>query len=242
VLAGGYPEAFARKEGRRQRDWHRAYVRSILDRDLRDISSADRLDRMPELFALLAARAGQLANWTALGNAAKLDGKTVERYARLLEALFLVRRLPAWSGNDTQRLVSTPKLHFLDSGLLASVSGVTAEHIALDRGPLGAALECFVLSELIKAPAARDLGVRFSHYRDKDKVEVDIVMEDAAGRIVGVEVKASSTATGQDFKGLRRLKERVGDRFRLGIVLHDGEHVLPFGPGLFAAPVSLLWR
>jgi len=241
VFAGGYPEAIARSSERRRRDWHRAYLRSVLERDAREISMAERLDRLPDLFSLLAARASQLLNWSALGNDARLDGKTVERYVRLLEQLYLVRRIPAWSGNQTQRLVSTPKLHFVDSGLLATTLGLTTGQLALDRSPLGAALESFVFGELAKAASIANDDFAISHYRDKDQVEVDFVIENGAGLVVGIEVKASSSVQASDFRGLRRLKDRAGSRFAHGIVLYDGEHVLPFGETLSAAPIATLW-
>jgi predicted AAA+ superfamily ATPase len=241
VLAGGYPEGIARLTERRRRDWHRAYLRSVLERDAREISSAERLDRLPDLFGLLAARAGQLLNWSALGNDARLDGKTVERYVRLLEQLYLVRRVPAWSGNQTQRLVSTPKLHFVDSGLLATTLNLATAQIALDRSPLGSTLESFVFSELAKAASVADDELMISHYRDKDQVEVDFVIENGAGLVLGIEVKASSSVQASDFRGLRRLKDRVGSRFAQGILLYDGKHVLPFGEKLNATPISALW-
>jgi uncharacterized protein len=240
VLAGGFPEALTRPSDRRRRDWHRAYLRSLLDRDLRDISSAARLDRMPEIFALLSARVGQLVNWSSLGNDARLDGKTVERYVSLLEQLYLVRRLPAWSGNETQRLVSTPKLHFIDSGLLASTLGMTDAEVAIDRSPLGPVLESYVFGELLKAVPLHARDLTLSHYRDKDQVEVDFVIEADRGDMVAVEVKASATVRATDFRGLKRLKDRVGKRFACGIVLYDGPHVLPFGERLLAVPLSCL--
>jgi uncharacterized protein len=241
VLTGGYPEAIARPSEHRRREWHRAYVAAILDRDVRDIAFADLLARMPDLFRLLATRSGQLVNWTSIANDIRIDAKTVESYVRLLEHLFLVRRLPAWSTNATQRLVSTPKLHFLDSGLLASILGMRMSAVALDRSPLGPVLESFVYAELQKMLPYTAAPLRMSHYRDKDQVEVDFVLEDPDGGVVGVEVKAASTALAPDFRGLRRLADRAGDRFRCGILLCDGPHTLPFGPKLFAAPVSALW-
>jgi uncharacterized protein len=182
-----------------------------------------------------------LINWTSLGGDVRLDAKTVESYVRLLEHLFLVRRLPAWSTNATQRLVSTPKLHFLDSGLLASMLGLGKSALKLDRSPLGPVLETFVYGELVKMLPYTASRLRMFHYRDKDKVEVDFVLEDQAGNVVGIEVKAAATALAPDFRGLRRLAERAGDRFRCGILLYDGVHTLPFGKGLFAVPVASLW-
>ncbi|MGL4635480.1 MAG: ATP-binding protein [Beijerinckiaceae bacterium] len=242
LFRGGYPEAVARNDARRRRDWHRAYLKSVLDRDLRDIAAVDKLDRMPELLGLLAARAGQLVNWSSLGNDARLDGKTVERYVRLLENLFILRLLPAWSTNATQRLISTPKVHFLDAGLLASLLNLPTRDLQLDRSPLGPVLESFVLSEILKMPLLKERDIRLSHYRDKDQVEVDIVLEDDRGRIAGIEVKASATASSSDFRGLKRLAERAGERFVCGLLLHDGERTLSFGDQLIAAPINILWQ
>lgn len=242
LFRGGYPEAVARTDARRRRDWHRAYLKSVLDRDLRDIAAADKFDKMPELVGLLAARAGQLVNWSSLGNDARLDGKTVERYVRLLENLFLVRLLPAWSTNATQRLVSTPKAHFLDAGLLASLLNLPTRDLRLDRSPLGPVLESFVFAEILKMPLLKERDIRLSHYRDKDQVEVDFVLEDDQGSIAGIEVKASATVTASDFRGLKRLAERAGERFAGGLILHDGERALSFGDKLLAAPLSALWQ
>jgi uncharacterized protein len=238
LLTGGYPAALARSSERRRREWHRAYLTSLLSRDLRDLSDATRLERMPQLFELLATRAGQLINWSTLSNDIKLDGKTVDRYVHLLETLFLVRRLPAWSRNQTQRLVSTPKLHFLDSGLLATTAGITEERVSLDRSPLGPVLETHVFAELTKAVALSERNVSLSHYRDKDQVEVDFVIEENRHALIGIEVKAAATVRESDFAGLRRLAHRVGEDFRSGIVLYDGERILPFGDRLFAVPLA----
>lgn len=241
VLTGGYPEAIARTSERRRRNWHHEYVKAILERDVRDVATVSRLDRMPLLFELLARSSGQLVNWLSLGGQIGLDAKTVERYVGILEALFLVRRVRAWSGNEVQRIVSTPKLHFLDSGLLASTMGLSTAGLGANRAPLGPALESFVLSEIVKAIPLSHAQPRILHYRDKDQVEVDFILEDAKRRLVGVEIKAASTVVNDDFRGLRKLAGYVGTRLQLGIVLYDGPRILPFGPRLYAAPLSVLW-
>lgn len=105
---------------------------------------------------------------------------------------------------------------------------------------MGSTLESFVFGELAKAENLTDELV-ISHYRDKDEVEVDFVIEKGAGIVVGIEVKASSTVYASDFRGLRKLADRVGSRFAQGVVLYDGTHVLPFGEKLSAAPISALW-
>jgi predicted AAA+ superfamily ATPase len=162
-------------------------------------------------------------------------------YLDLLEQLFLVRRLQAWHRNELRRLIKTPKLHFMDTGLLAAAQGLTPEKLVLDRGAFGPLLETFVFAELQRLASWSEGAVRFSHYRDKDQFEVDIVMENEAGEVVGIEIKAAATVTQKDFRGLRRLAEATGSAFRLGVVLYDSDQLVGFGEALYAAPLSNLW-
>jgi predicted AAA+ superfamily ATPase len=155
--------------------------------------------------------------------------------------LFLVRRLEPWFRNRLKRLVKTPKLHFLDSGLLATLLGITQERVRMDRAVFGPLLETFVFSEVLKQVSWMENPCTLWHYRDKDQDEVDIVVEQDTGALVGIEVKASATVTSGDFKGLRKLAAACGADFKLGLVLYDGERSVPFGDRLFAAPLSCLW-
>ena len=119
--------------------------------------------------------------------------------------------------------------------------GLTAEQIAKDRSSFGALLETFAFSEIVKQAAWFDDSFTLHHYRDKDQDEVDIVVEDGRGALVGIEVKASATVHASDFKGIRKLLDICGDDLRIGAVLYDGTTVVPFGDRLFAAPMSCLW-
>lgn len=161
----------------------------------------------------LAELAGQLVTYTGAGAAIGLNHVTTQRYMSVFEQLFLVRALPSCHGNALKRLTKRPKLHFLDSGLLAALRGVTPERLARDRGSMGAILETFVFCELLKLSGWSAERLTFSHYRDKDLCEVDLVLEDRRGRVAGIEVKAAATVISNDFRGLRRLAEAVGERF-----------------------------
>ena len=173
---------------------------------------------------------------------AGVDSKTVDRWLVLLEHMFLVRRVRVWHGSGLKRLVKAPKLHFLDSGLLAALQRTGTTEIEKDRTALGPLLECFVHAEITKAIALAEEPTTISHYRDKDGIEVDLVLERSPGTIVGIEIKASATARPQDFRGLARLRETAGDRFACGIVLHDGDRIQQTGAGMFAMPVKTLWE
>ncbi|PSM16307.1 AAA family ATPase [Nitratireductor sp. StC3] len=241
VLRGGYPEALRRATSARRTAWLEDYVAQILDRDVRDIANIDQFDRLPRLLQVLAEHAGQLVNHSSFGAALGLSSVTAQKYVAILERLFLVRTLTPWSNNRLSRLIKTPKLHFLDSGLLAALREDEEEALRQDRSRFGALLESFVVSELLKLASWCERRVLFSHYRTKDQDEVDVVIEDRRGRVVGIEVKASATVRPKDFRRLQQLQEAVGDRFIRGLVLHDHDRVTPFGEKLQSAPLSILW-
>jgi predicted AAA+ superfamily ATPase len=241
VLVGGYPEMLRRKDQKRRRAWARAYVKAIVERDIRDISDLDKLAQMPRLLQVLAHHSSQLTNFSRLGGQIGLDDKTTRKYVAILEQLFLVHRVEPWFRNQLKRLVKTPKLHFIDSGLLAVTVGATEERIGEDRSILGPLLETYLFSEVMKQASWLDETCRLYYYRDKDQDEVDIVVESESGAIVGLEIKTGATVNAGDFRGLRKLSEASGRNFKLGLVLYDSENTVPFGDNLFAAPISCVW-
>ncbi len=178
-------------------------------------------------------------NLSALAKPSGVDSKTIDRWLTLFEQMFVLRRVRAWHRNDLKRLVKTPKLHFLDTGLLAALRRVDAGEIRKDRTRIASLPEGFVFSELAKQAELFPDDVLISHYRDKDKVEVDFVLE-TAGKVVGVEVKAAVTVKPRDFHGLKRLKEAAGNAFACGIVMHDGERIQRVGDEFVAMSFNQL--
>jgi len=241
VFTGGYPEMIRRRDRQRRRAWARGYVNAIVQRDVRDIAELEKMDQMPRLLKVLAHHSGQLTNFTQIGGQIGLDDKTTRKYVAILEQLFLVRRVEPWFRNRLKRLVKTPKLHFLDSGLLAAILGTTEERLGKDRSVFGPLLETFVFAEVTKQVDWLAETCRLYHYRDKDQDEVDIIVEGEGGDVVGIEVKAAATVTVGDFKGLRKLSAACGEDFKLGVVLYDAEQTVPFGERMFAVPISCLW-
>jgi predicted AAA+ superfamily ATPase len=242
VLLGGFPEAISRESERRRQDWLRSYLTSILTRDLRDIAEVEKLTELPKFVRLLAEHSGQLVNYSQFGASINVSHKTGRRYVGLLEQVFLITTVQPWFTNALKRIVKTPKVHFLDSGLLATVRGLSFERLKADRGTFGALLESFVFSEVLKLMTASDLRLTPHHFRDRDTREVDLVLERDDGMIVGIEVKASATVKTGDFAGLRALAAACGDRFAFGAVLYDSGDIVPFGEKLAAAPLSSLWN
>jgi len=241
VLTGGYPEMQRRRTPRRRAAWVRDYVDALIQRDVRDISEIERFDELRHLLRILPHYAGQLVNLADLGRNIGLDAKTVRRYLGLLEQLFLIRRIEAWHRNDLKRLVKSPKLAFIDAGLLATLRGMHIDGVRADRTAFGGVLESYVFGEILKQTAWTGDDIRIAHFRDKDGMEVDLVLENANRQCIGLEVKASATVRAEDFRGLRKLADAAGAGFAAGYVLYDGDTIVPFGETLFAVPLSILW-
>jgi uncharacterized protein len=242
ALVGGFPEAIGRGSERRRQDWARSYLTSVLTRDLRDIAEIEKLTELPKFVRLLAEHSGQLVNYSEFGSGINVNYKTSQRYVTLLEQVFLISTLQPWYTNTIKRVIKTSKLQFLDSGLLAASRGLTFARLKGDRAAFGALLESYVFGEIMKLMSWSDLRLTPYHFRDQQMHEVDIVLERDDGAIVGIEVKASASVTNSDFSGIRKLAEACGKRFTFGILLYDGDTVVPFGPGLAAAPISSLWN
>jgi hypothetical protein len=240
VLIGGYPEMLARPTSARRVAWASAYLKALLERDVRDLGAIEKLGDMPRLLAVLALLSGQLVNFAQIGGQLGMDSKTAQKYLGILENLFLIKRIAPWSSNELSRLVKTPKLHFLDAGLQASLVRLSPELAMTDRMRFGATLESWVCGELSKTLSLTPEPWQIFHYRDKDQVEVDFVLESTDRQLIGIEVKAAATVNHNDFRGLKKLKALTGKRFVSGIVLHDGDQVLPFGEGLWAVPLAML--
>lgn len=241
VAAGGFPAALARRKGARRRQWYKDYVDALVQRDVRDLAHISSLGTMPKLLKLAASQTARMINVSELAAPFQLSRPAIRDYLTLLERIFVLDELAPWHSNRLKRLVKTPKLHVADTGLACALLGLSADGLWEDRALLGQMLETFVYGELQRQSAAAEDGVEFSHYRDKDGAEVDIVLEHSGTRISGVEVKASSTVHPSDFRGLRRLREASGTRFVCGVVLYDGEVAAGFGDGMFAVPISDLW-
>ena len=240
VLSGGYPEMMHRASPARKQAWARAYMNTLLERDIQDIAQIEQLSQIPQLLSIAAELSGQLVNLSQVGGQIGLNGKTVDKYLGILEKLFLVRRLPAWSRNELSRLIKAPKLHFLDAGLQSTLTRLTPELALTQRTRFGATLETWVYGELLKLLSITPEPWFLSHFRDKDQVEVDFVLESSLREVIGIEVKAAASVNSSDFKGLRKLRELVGPPFVTGIVLYDGTQALSFGESMWAVPLNRL--
>jgi uncharacterized protein len=241
VTRGGYPEAVQRKADDRRSAWFASYISTILQRDVRDLARVDALHTLPNLLKLLAARTAGLMNLADIGRDAGLPHTTLTRYLALLETVFLVHRLSAWSPNIGKRLVKASKLHLTDTGLACHLIGANAQRLSEDRSLFGRMLETFVVGELRKQLSWAAPLTTLYHFRTATGSEVDVVLEQADGSVVGVEIKSSAAVTTSDFAALQALRDQRGKRFHAGVVLYLGDDIIPYGDRLWLVPVSALW-
>ena len=239
LTAGGYPEARLRSPGRRNR-WFESYLRTTLERDIQDISQAHKLQQMPSLLRLVAAQAANLFVPSRLSQRTGLHRETVDSHVDLLEAIFLVHRLRAWTPGIGQREIRHPKAYVVDTGLLLYLLGADEKRLLEDDQVTGKALENFIAMEIVRlAEWSRDAPAVF-HYRQGTN-EVDLVLENRGGQICAIEAKASVTLREKDWRQLAQLRDARPDSFRCGVLFYAGEKTVPLGDRLFAVPLSGLW-
>jgi len=241
LVTGGFPEP-ARRSPSRARRWHRQYSESIIERDVRDMAEVRKAGQLKRFVEMLAVRTGTLVNTSNIASDVGLSRATVNHYLEVLERLFVIRRLPAWHSNESRRLVKSPKVHFVDTGLAAALARRSTSDWLARRTEMGRLLESFVVQQVIAQSAWTDPDLQFWHYRDKDKVEVDLVVTRGASTW-GIEVKSSASVSSSDGRGLARLAARCGANFESGVILYAGSSLLPTGdPRVLAVPLSELWN
>jgi uncharacterized protein len=241
VVRGGYPEAL-RRSPRRRAAFFDSYLTILIERDVRELGAIERRGGLRRLLALLASRSASLLVPAALAGESGIPRTTLNRYLELLTAVFLIKQIPAWSAGQTHRAIGTPKLSFTDTGIACHLIGQDATRLGEPDGAAGQMIETFVLMELARQLTWSAERARLYHYRTRDQVEVDAVLETPDGRIVAIEVKAGATVRAEDLAGLRHLRDRLGTRFVAGYVLYTGQQTLPFGDKLRAIPIDALWQ
>ncbi|MCH2557683.1 MAG: ATP-binding protein [Alcanivorax sp.] len=239
ICQGGYPAAIARRTETRRANWYRDYGQALIQRDIRELARIRNLGSLPKLLTLSAGQTARLFNTSELASPFSLSRPTIRDYLALLEQIFLIEQLEPWHNNRLSRLIKTPKLHLADTGLACALLGIGSHDLWHDKPLLGQMLETFIYQELRKQAGWHEQELHFCHYRDKDKLEVDIIIEQGR-QLAGIEIKAAATVTQGDFKGLKRLKDVTGERFAAGVVFYDGDTLLPFGERLFAVPIGIL--
>lgn len=241
IAIGGYPLVQNLNDEDRYA-WFNSYITTILYRDIKDLAQITASSEFPKLLQVLATRAGNLLNVSELSRIVNIPGTTLHRYIALLETIFLIYFQLPWSNNFAKRLVKSPKTYLVDTGLLCFLLSINAEKLKLNSHLVGNIFENFVVNELIKQSSWNDTVVKTYHFRTITGTEVDIILENSIGQLIGIEVKSSDTVIAQDFKGLISLQDALGDKFLKGFVIYMGDKVIPYSDTLFGIPVSALWQ
>jgi predicted AAA+ superfamily ATPase len=243
--SGGMPVALRRPSGRSRSRWFSNYVDLVIDKDVLDISRVRQREMLPRLLRQLAARSGQILNMAAVSGTIGLEKSTAENYIKLLEAVFLIYRLPAWGTTLGSRVTKHPKVHLVDSGVMAWLLNLTPQKIAQAAPAVlaeyGHLLETFAVGEILKQVSWSDAPVATGHFHTEAGDEVDLVLERDDGQVIAVEIKAGSRISGEDYRGLRQLKERLGSRLEEAIILHTGEHAYTHDGWITILPLDRLW-
>jgi len=239
VITGGFPEVVSRKSAQRRNAWFGSYITTILQRDVRDLANIEHLTVLPRLLRLLATRSASLLNYAELSRTLGLPQSTLKRYMALLETTFLVQLLPPWSTHLGKRLVKSPKVMLCDTGLVAHLLGVKSSR-EIPEHVIGPLVENYVFMELRKQVDGGNTRTGLYHFRERTGREVDIVLDNASGQMVAIEVKAASAVGKNDLKHLKFMRESLGPRFLRGFVLYLGQEPVAFDDTIAAVPLSAL--
>lgn len=245
ILAGGFPIAQARSTVAARDQWFSDFVGMVVERDVLEIRRIRQRRVMPVILRHIASQTAGLLNVSEIAARVQLDNRLVGDFVALLESVFLVHRLEAFGRTLSGRVNRSPKAHIVDSGLAAHLLGVTESRLrARDPSALtefGHIAETFAVNELIKQAGWSETRVQFSHFRTRDQQEVDLVLHTPDGVVAGVEVKASSMITDQDFRGLRLLRDKLGADFASGVLLNLGQRSYTYDDRLYVLPLDRLW-
>jgi hypothetical protein len=245
-MQSGFPNAALSLSGRPRRMWLQSYLEDLLTHDIEELEeSATRhrdTERLRRYFEAYALNSGGIADHRTIFEAAGVNKQTAREYEQLLTRLLVTDQMPAWSSNRLKRLVRSPKRYVVDSALITTGLRLTAQGVLNDGNMLGRVLDTFVVAQLRPETVVAESEPRLYHLRTEGgRHEVDVLVELGGQRVIGIEIKAAAAPTAEDAKHLRWLREELGDRFVVGVVLHTGPRIYGLGAGIIATPISALW-
>ena len=242
IRTGGYPEALQRETEGRKAKWFESYIGAVLQKDIRNLANIEGLTQIPNILQLIGTRVGSTVNLSDIARLSGVKNTTLQRYMALLEHVFLILKIPAWTPNIEGQFVKSPKIILNDTGLLCHLRGEGIDSLMGNRTTAGAFLENYIVMEIIKQLSWSDLFLKPFHFSVHSGAEVDLVLEDRKKQLYGIEIKSTASVGQNDFKGLKRLAEVAGKKFQRGVVLYGGEHMVGgFGENLQAVPLSAVW-
>ncbi len=240
-LRGGFPEAVKLPKQDREQ-WHLDYINALMERDLKDITRITQHHDMQELVHTLAAWSGKLMDISAIGAGLSIRRPTIESYINALETLYLVERVYPWTHTDYERVGKQSKIYMTDAGTMSAILRYGFDQIELDADRSGKLIETFIFNELSALIDTSYGKYRLYHYRDREKREIDFLIEREDKAILGIEIKAGSAISAADFKHLKWFRDNLAKDIPFtGIVLYTGSASGSMGKDLFALPMSAMW-
>ena len=242
IFRGGFPEPLNYKDKSERAAWYKDYLNTVIEFDLHDISNIKRQDSLKELVAIIASFSSKFIDKSKITASLSIANQTLDSYLGVLENTYLVDKLIPWLKTDYERVNKQSKYFITDTGLMASLLNWKEDDLILDADKSGKIFETFVYNQLISQVELDNNEYELYHYRDREKREIDFIIQDSNGNIYGIEVKAGSSVTKDQFKHLKWFGQNLakGKSFT-GIVLYTGEHVIPFGENMLAVPMNNLW-
>lgn len=245
ITSGGMPVALRRSPGRSRSRWFASYLDLVIDRDVVELTRVRQREMLPRLLNVLASRSGQVLNIAAAAEAVGMEKSSAENYLRLLEAVFLIQRLPAWGATLGSRVTRMPKVHLVDAGVMAWLLGLMPEKIAKNDPSVlteyGHLVETFAVGEVLKQVSWWDAPVAVGHFRTAAAEEVDLVLERDDGVVIAFEIKAGTRVDGADLAGIRALRARLGASLVAAVVLYTGQLAYTHEDGTAVLPLDALW-
>ena len=242
ALRGGFPDATLDRSPEARERWLESYVEQMLTRDAELVDGGRDPLRLRRFFDAYATSSAGIPTDRTLYEAAGINSRTADAYERLLANLLVVEATPAWTSNRLKRLSLSPKRYLTDPALIGATLRLDVNGVLRDGDVLGRLLDTFVASQLRAELPTTVSRPRLHHLRQQQgRHEVDLLAEQAGGTVIGIEVKAAAAPTARDARHLTWLRERLGDGFAAGVVLHTGPRVFRLGDRIMAVPICSLW-
>ncbi len=242
MFKGGYPEPLFMHNQKDRTSWYKDYLNTIIEYDLKDIANIKRQDTLKDLMAIIASFSSKFIDKSKITTSMGIANQTLDTYLGVLENTYLVDKLSPYLKTDYERVNKQSKYFVSDTGLMCSVLNWKIDDLILDSDKNGKLFETYVYNQLISQVDLENFDYSLYHYRDREKREIDFIIQDSNNTIYGIEVKSGTLISKDHFKHLKWFKNNLAkDKKFVGIVLYSGENVVPFGENMFAIPINNLW-
>jgi len=237
IIDGGYPEILKINSVKAKYLWFSSYIRTYIESDAKELANIRNMDKFIKIYRLCMLRSSKLLNKNELQKETGVDNKTFDSYFNVLKHTYQISTLQPYFNNRLKRLVKTPKIFAIDSGILSYLLQINTKDDLENSLFKGAVFETFIYTELLKASTYSKLNIDMYYYGTTDKKEIDFILE-FKNKVIAIEIKASSKVTKDDFRHMYSLKDELNTEFFKGIVIYTGESFLKLDDKMYAVPIG----